>query len=121
MLKQIVLGAAFAVGLVSSAVASSGRNDDIERIQNARQVFREIMATPDKAIPQELLESAKCIAIIPGEKKAALVVGGSYGKGLATCRTTGGWSPPLFVALGCLSPSAGVASVSRLALRPRTL
>jgi len=100
MLKRILLGAAFAVGLVSSAVASSGRNDDIERIQNATQVFREIMATPDKAIPQELLESAKCIAIIPGEKKAAFVVGGSYGKGLATCRTAGGWSAPLFVALG---------------------
>jgi len=69
-------------------------------VSNATEVFQEIMATPDKAIPQELLESAKCIAIIPGEKKAAFVVGGNYGKGLATCRTTGGWSAPLFLALG---------------------
>jgi SH3 domain-containing YSC84-like protein 1 len=100
MMKQIVIAAALAVGLASSAFASSGRSDDIERIQNATQVFREIMATPDKAIPQELLESAKCIAIIPGEMKAAFVFGGSYGKGIATCRTARGWSSPMFIALG---------------------
>jgi lipid-binding SYLF domain-containing protein len=100
MMKRIMIAVVFSVALVSSAFASSGRSDDIERIQNATEVFREIMATPDKAIPQELLESAKCIAIIPGEKKAAFVVGGNYGKGIATCRTAGGWSGPLFVALG---------------------
>ncbi|HEX9119083.1 MAG TPA: lipid-binding SYLF domain-containing protein [Terriglobales bacterium] len=99
-MKRIMIAAVLVVGLASFAVASSGRSDDIERIQNATQVFREIMATPDKAIPRELLESAKCIAIIPGEKKAALVVGASYGKGIATCRTAVGWSSPLFVALG---------------------
>ena len=100
MMKRIMIVVVFSVALFASAFASSGRSDDIERIRNATQVFREIMATPDKAIPQELLESAKCIAIIPREKKAALIVGGSYGKGLATCRTAGGWSAPLFVALG---------------------
>ena len=102
-MKRIVVAVVlfvFSVTLVSSAFARSGRSDDIERIQNATEVFREIMATPDKAIPQELLESAKCIAIIPGEKKAAFVVGGNYGKGIATCRTADGWSSPLFVALG---------------------
>ena len=100
MVKHIVLSAALAVGLVAPALGSSDRNDDIERIQHATEVFHDIMATPDKAIPQELLESAKCIAIIPGEKKAAFVVGGNYGKGLATCRTAGGWSAPLFLAVG---------------------
>jgi lipid-binding SYLF domain-containing protein len=100
MIKRIMIVAALAVGLAGSAFAGSGRSDDIERIQNATEVFREIMATPDRAIPQELLESAKCVAIIPGEKKAAFVVGGSYGKGIATCRTAEGWSSPLFVALG---------------------
>ena len=100
MLKNIVLSAALTVGLVSPALASSDRNDDIERIRHATVVFHEIMATPDKAIPQELLESAKCIAIVPGEKKVALVVGGNYGKGLATCRTATGWSAPLFIAVG---------------------
>jgi lipid-binding SYLF domain-containing protein len=100
MMKRIMITAALVVGLASIAIAGSGRSDDIERIQNARDVFHDIMATPDRAIPQELLESAKCIAIIPGQKKAAFVVGASYGKGIATCRTAKGWSSPLFVALG---------------------
>lgn len=100
MMKRIMIAVVFSAALVASAFASSERSDDVERIRNATQVFREIMATPDKAIPQELLESAKCIAIIPGEKKAAFVVGASYGKGIATCRTAEGWSTPLFVALG---------------------
>jgi SH3 domain-containing YSC84-like protein 1 len=100
MMKRIMIVVIFSVALVASAFASSGRSDDIERIRNATQVFREIMATPDKAIPRELLESAKCIAIIPGEKKAAFVVGANYGKGIATCRTAESWSSPLFVALG---------------------
>jgi SH3 domain-containing YSC84-like protein 1 len=102
MIKRLMLTAALVVGLASSsAFASSGRNDDIERIQHATDVFHDIMATPDKAIPEELLESAKCIAIIPGEKKAAFVVGGNYGKGIATCRTPeGAWSSPLFIAVG---------------------
>ena len=101
MIKRIMIVSVFSVALVvASAFASSGRSDDVERIRNATQVFREIMATPDKAIPRELLESAKCIAIIPGEKKAAFVVGGNYGKGIATCRTADCWSSPLFVALG---------------------
>jgi len=99
MLKHIVLSTALAVGLVSSALASSDRSDDVKRIERATEVFHEIMATPDKGIPEELLESAKCIAIIPGEKKAAFIVGGNYGKGLATCRTAGGWSAPLFLAV----------------------
>src|SRR6202046_4702902 len=63
------------------------------------QVFREIMNTPDRGIPQDLLKSAKCIAIIPGDKKFAFVFGGSYGRGLATCRTGHGWSAPMFVAI----------------------
>jgi len=81
-------------------MASSGRSDDVKRINASARVFREIMTTPDKGIPQELLESAKCIAIIPGEKQAAFIVGGQYGKGLATCRTPHGWSAPVFLALG---------------------
>jgi lipid-binding SYLF domain-containing protein len=62
-------------------------------------VFKAILDTPDNAIPQDLLERAKCIAIIPGDKKFALIFGGSYGRGLATCRTEHGWSAPLFLAL----------------------
>jgi len=76
--------------------------------QKATQVFQEIMRTPDKGIPQDLLEKAKCVAIIPGEEKAAFIFGGNYGKGLATCRTANGWSAR------CLWLSGVGASASRL-------
>ncbi|MGH9356111.1 MAG: lipid-binding SYLF domain-containing protein [Terriglobia bacterium] len=82
------------------AMADSTKSDDVARVQSAAEVFHEIMATPDKAVPQELLESAKCVAIIPGEKKFAFIVGGKYGKGLVTCRTAHGWSAPAFLTVG---------------------
>lgn len=87
-------------GLAWPVMAASNRSDDIERINNSAQVFQEIMATPDKGVPQELLDSAKCIAIVPNQKKAAFGIGGTYGKGLATCRTPKGWSAPLFLTVG---------------------
>jgi lipid-binding SYLF domain-containing protein len=62
-------------------------------------VFKEIMDTPDQGIPHDLLDRAKCIAIIPGDKKFAFILGGNYGRGLATCRTEHGWSAPVFIAL----------------------
>ena len=80
--------------------ADSTLKDDTERINNSAELFQEIMNAPDKGIPQELLESAKCIAIIPAEKKFAFVAGGEYGKGLVTCRTAEGWSAPLFLTIG---------------------
>lgn len=94
-----VFTAVFLLGAVSIALADSSRKDDVTRIQRSAEVFQEIMATPDKAIPQELLESAKCIAIIPGEKQLAFMFGGKYGKGLVTCRTAHGWSAPAFLAV----------------------
>jgi len=93
---------AFLIGafFLTPAFAASDREDDIQRIDNSAEVLQEIMSTPDKAIPQKLLESAKCIAIIPGEKKAAFMFGGRYGKGLAICKTAQGWSAPLFLTIG---------------------
>jgi lipid-binding SYLF domain-containing protein len=87
------------LGLLLPALASD-RDDDIGRIQKATRVFHEIMATPDKGIPRDLLEKAMCVAIVPGEEKLAFIFGGNYGKGLATCRTANGWSAPMFVAVG---------------------
>jgi SH3 domain-containing YSC84-like protein 1 len=100
MMKHSILLAVLVAGAVVPALAASNRDDDTARIRASARVFREIMNTPDKAIPKDLLESAKCIAIIPGEKKAAFIFGGNYGKGLATCRTEHGWSAPLFLAVG---------------------
>ncbi len=86
--------------LVAAPIAlASDREDDVARNEKAARVFKQIMDTPDQGIPQELLESAKCIAIIPGDKKFAFILGGSYGRGVAVCRTAHGWSAPLFVAI----------------------
>jgi lipid-binding SYLF domain-containing protein len=98
MLKHLVFVVTLAL-LVSVTVVASDRDDDVKRTQKASQVFGEIMNTPDQGIPQELLETAKCIAIIPGEVKFAFVFGGNYGRGVATCRTGHGWSAPMFVAI----------------------
>jgi lipid-binding SYLF domain-containing protein len=68
----------------------------VKRLQEAAAVFGEIMATPDKGIPQDLLDKAHCIVIVPGLKKGAFIVGGKYGKGFLSCRKKGGrgWSGP---------------------------
>ena len=98
MLKRI-LAVATLIAVASLTALASERDDDVNRTQKAAQVFKEIMNTPDQGIPSNLLESAKCIAIIPGDKKFAFVFGGSYGRGVATCRTGHGWSAPMFVAI----------------------
>ena len=98
MLKRLLIVTALGL-LVSLTAVASDREDDISRTHKAAQVFKEIMDTPDKGIPQDLLASAKCIAIIPGDIKFAFIFGGSYGRGIATCRTPHGWSAPMFVAI----------------------
>jgi lipid-binding SYLF domain-containing protein len=98
MLKRI-LAVTTLIAIASLTAFASDREDDVNRTQKAAQVFKEIMSTPDQGIPSGLLESAKCIAIIPGDKKFAFIFGGSYGRGLATCRTEHGWSAPMFVAI----------------------
>ncbi len=98
MLKRI-LAVTTLMAIASLTAVASDRDDDVNRTQKAAQVFKEIMNTPDQGIPSDLLESAKCIAIVPGDKKFAFIFGGSYGRGLATCRTEHGWSAPMFVAI----------------------
>jgi SH3 domain-containing YSC84-like protein 1 len=67
-----------------------------ERIQASATVLDEIMGTPDKAIPEEILKSAECVAVVPSLLKAGFVVGARYGRGVASCRTPKGWSAPSF-------------------------
>src|SRR5580704_6911863 len=97
--RAIISGLALLLSLPAIAFAGSDKDDDISRIQSATRVFHEIMDTPEKGIPPSILSSAKCIAIIPGDKKFAFVFGGSYGRGLVTCHTEHGWSAPLFLAV----------------------
>lgn len=79
--------------LSSTALLAETAQKDLA---DATNVFTEIMATPDKGIPQDLLEKSSCIIIVPGLKKAAFVVGGQYGRGFATCRKDSGigWGAP---------------------------
>jgi lipid-binding SYLF domain-containing protein len=70
-------------------------NESVKRLNEAAIVFSEIMATPDKGIPQDMLGNAHCIVIVPSLKTAAFLVGGKYGKGYVSCRSKrGGWSAP---------------------------
>lgn len=70
-----------------------------DRLDNATKVLQEIMATPDKGIPEEVLAHAKCVAVVPHLIKGGFVVGAQNGKGVATCRTAKGWSAPAFFAI----------------------
>jgi lipid-binding SYLF domain-containing protein len=83
--------------LLSSALLAADKTDkDVaRRLDESAAVFSEIMATPDKGIPRDLLEKAHCVAIVPGMKKGAFIVGAKYGKGFLSCREAGGgWSAP---------------------------
>lgn len=91
----------FEIALVITLAAGSvmlarEKNKTAERLDDAAAVLSEIMATPDKGIPQDLLDKSECIVIVPGLKKGAFIVGGKYGKGFVSCRKEGGqgWTAP---------------------------
>src|SRR6266852_4632489 len=79
--------------------AGSAREDATDRLNNAAQVLHEIMGMPDKGIPEEVLEHAKCIAVVPHMVEGGFIFGGKGGKGVATCRTANGWSAPAFITI----------------------
>src|SRR5215472_14752891 len=89
------------LGCVLISTGAWAAKPETDRLQDAAGVFSEIMSTPDKGIPQDLLGRAECVIIIPGMKKAAFVVGGEYGKGFAQCRAASGtgWTAPAAVKL----------------------
>lgn len=99
MSKRIVL-ASVTLALLVPVFAASTRSDDAQRVQRANQVFKEIMQTADRGIPREILEGAECLAIVPGEKNFALGFGGTYGKGVVSCRHGRIWSAPMFIQVG---------------------
>lgn len=81
------------VGICWSA-DDKDQSDISKRIDASAKVLDEIMAVPDKAIPDKVMKNAKCIAVIPSMVKIAIGFGGNHGKGVATCRTESGWSAP---------------------------
>jgi lipid-binding SYLF domain-containing protein len=83
--------------MIAAALAITpllAKDNSIKRLDEAAIVFSEVMATPDKGIPEDLLSRAHCIVIVPSEKTAAFIVGAKYGKGYVSCRRHGGWSAP---------------------------
>jgi len=79
---------------VSWSADDKDQSDIAKRIDASANVLNEIMATPDKAIPDKVMSDAKCVAVIPSMVKIAIGIGGNHGKGVATCRTANGWSAP---------------------------
>lgn len=86
----------FLIAFVALTPLMAKAKEPVARLDEAAAVFSEVMGTPDRAIPQELLEKAHCIVIVPGLKKAAFIIGGKYGKGYLSCRRQSGtgWSAP---------------------------
>ncbi len=98
MKKLITLVAVFSLGVASAALAET-REAAQNRLDNAGSVLHEIMATPDKGIPEEVLDHAKCVAVVPHMIKGGFVFGAENGRGVATCRIAKGWSAPAFFAI----------------------
>ncbi len=90
MKRKLIAVAALGAGIMMA------QTDADKRLEEAAAVMNEVMATPDKAIPQELLGNAACIVVVPGLKKGAFIIGGKYGRGFVSCRREGnvGWSGP---------------------------
>jgi SH3 domain-containing YSC84-like protein 1 len=84
------------VTLAAASITLAKDNKTAQRLDEAAAVFSEVMGTPDKGIPQDLLEKSYCTVIVPGLKKGAFIVGGKYGKGFAVCRKSSGegWGAP---------------------------
>jgi lipid-binding SYLF domain-containing protein len=86
--------------LGSLAWAGEQKKDVTERLQLATGVLSQMASAPDKGIPEEVLTSAKCIAVVPHLVKGGFIFGGKHGRGVATCRTADGWSAPAFISVG---------------------
>lgn len=93
MKLKILIALGLGVGLLQA------QTDTVKRLNDATDVIKEIMGTPDKTIPQNLLDRSYCIVVVPGMKKGAIFVGGKYGKGFVSCRHQSGvgWGPPASV------------------------
>jgi SH3 domain-containing YSC84-like protein 1 len=82
------------VGWAAAQTTDNSESDIAKRIKSSAAVLDEVMGVKDKAIPDKIMESAKCVAVVPSMVKIAIGFGGSHGKGVATCRTANGWSAP---------------------------
>ncbi|HME31911.1 MAG TPA: lipid-binding SYLF domain-containing protein [Terriglobales bacterium] len=95
-MKKLSVVTIVVVSMALCAAASDRRGATLDRVQTSSTILNQIMSAPDKAIPDGIMNGAKCIAIVPSDLKASFIFGANYGKGVATCRTEHGWSAPVF-------------------------
>ncbi len=99
MKRKMVLVVLNLAVLLGSLAWGSVREDATERLQNSADVLNQIGAAPDKGIPEEVVKNSKCIVVIPHLVKGGFIFGAKYGRGVAECRTSAGWSAPAFVSV----------------------
>ncbi|HVP63778.1 MAG TPA: lipid-binding SYLF domain-containing protein [candidate division Zixibacteria bacterium] len=97
MRKFLALFATLFLGI--GAALAGDRADDVGRLDESAKILSEIMNAGDKGIPEEIIGSAKCIAVVPSMLNGAFIIGANYGKGVTSCRTEKGWSAPAFFAI----------------------
>src|SRR5246127_1105484 len=98
-ITPMLLAGAFAL-TTGNLWAASGSQDSIDRLQMSSDTLQAMSNAADKGIPEEVLNNAKCIVVVPHLIKGGFVIGGEHGRGVATCRTKDGWSAPAFVSIG---------------------
>ena len=101
-------------------LAADDKTKNADRLEDSASLFSEVMGTPDRSIPQNLLEKANCIVLVPGLKKAALGIGGKFGRGFVLCRAQGGtgWGSPAAIRIegGSFGLQIGVSSTDVILL-----
>ena len=98
-MKKLSLLCVVCLALASFAIAEGKDSKAQDRIDAAATVLDEIQSAPDQGIPEEVLKSAECVAVVPSMLKAGFIFGGRYGRGAASCRTPKGWSAPAFFSI----------------------
>jgi SH3 domain-containing YSC84-like protein 1 len=111
--KLFPLLAILAVVAATSWAADDSKTDALGRLDRASKTLHEIAAAPDRGIPDEVFEGAKCIAVVPNLTKGGFILGAERGRGVATCRTPNGWSAPAFFSItgGSWGAQIGVEDV----------
>jgi len=97
-MKTLRVVCAIAV-LAATCLAADSENKAVQRVQSAADVLNEIQGTPDKGIPEDVLGSAECVAVVPSMLKGGFIVAARYGRGVASCRSAKGWSAPAFFSI----------------------
>jgi lipid-binding SYLF domain-containing protein len=117
-MRMIALAVSFA-GLCTMGWAADMPKTD-ERLDDAAELFKEVMSTPDKSIPQDLLNKSQCIVLVPGLKKGGFILAAKYGRGFASCRRPSGegWGPPGAVRVegGSVGIQIGISSTDLVLL-----